>query len=112
MGERKWAKWKDLYNTAEAREKVWMQATDGKDQFGVAHHTGKGNLVPLVYVPTAPAAAAATAPPSVPPSGKTQGEALEDYFNALVTAASTDQNVLAELAESVSKLTKADADLA
>ena len=89
VGGRTWAKWKDLYKTAEAREKVQMQATNGKDPFGAAHHAGKGNLVTLAYVPTAPAAAAATFPSSKPHSGKTQGEALADYFNALAAAAST-----------------------
>ena len=106
-----WAKWKDLYKTTEASKRVRMQATDGKDQFGAAHHYGNGNLVPLAYVPTAPTAAAATVPPSLPPSGKTQGEALEEYFDALAAAASTDQNVLSELTASVSKLTKANNDL-
>ena len=86
MGKIAWTKWKDFYKTVDAREKVRMQATDGKDQFRADHHAGKGNLVSLAYVPTTLAAAAATAYPSVPPSGKTQGESLEDYFEALAAA--------------------------
>ena len=61
--EKTWAKWKSLYKSAEAKEKVRLQATGGKDQFGVAHYSGKGNLVPFVYVPPASAAAANTGPP-------------------------------------------------
>ena len=97
-----------MYKSAKANEKVHKQTTGGNDQFGAAHYAGQGNLVPLAYVTTA---AAASAPPSAPPSGKTQGEALKEYFNALTVAASTNQNLLAELIESVSKLTKTNAKL-
>ena len=48
---RTWAGWKSLYKSAEAKEKVRLQATGGKDQFGEAHYSGKGNLVPFAYVP-------------------------------------------------------------
>ena len=91
-----------MYKSAEAKEKVRLQATGGKDQFGAAHYSGKGNLVPFAYVPPASAAAAATGPPA---------GALDEYFDALAAAATTDQNVVAELVESVAKLTKANAEL-
>ena len=90
-----------MYKSAEAKEKVRIQATGGKDQFGAAHLSGKGNLVPFAYVPPA----SKTAATSGPPEG-----ALEGYFDALVAAASTDQNVLAELVRSVAELTKTNAD--
>ena len=51
------------------------------------------------------------APPGPPPSGKTQGEQLDEYFNALVLAATTDQGILAELVTNNSKLTMANSDL-
>ena len=51
-----------MYKAAEAKEKVCLQATGGKDQFGASHFSGKGNLVPFVYVPPAFAAAATTGP--------------------------------------------------
>ena len=92
---------KKLYKAAEAKEKVRLQATGGKDQFGAAHLSGKGYLVSFAYVP--PASAATT---SGPPEG-----ALEGYFDALAAATSTDQNVLTELVESVAKLTKTNAEL-
>ena len=91
-----------MYKAAEAKEKVCLQATGGKYQFGAAHLSSKGNLIPFAYVPPASAAAATT--------GLTEG-ALEGYFDALAAAASTDQNVLAELVESVAKLTKTNAEL-
>ena len=91
-----------LYKAAEAKEKVCLQATGGKYQFGAAHLSGKGNLVPFAYVPSASAAAATSGPPE---------GALEGYFDALAAAASTDQNVLAELVESVAKLTKTNVEL-
>ena len=50
--------------------------------------------------------ASAAAATSGPPEG-----ALEGYFDTLAAAASTDQNVLAELVESVAKLTKTNAEL-
>ena len=50
--------------------------------------------------------AAAAAATSGPPEG-----ALEGYFDALAAAASTDQNVLAELVKSVAELTKTNAEL-
>ena len=43
--------------------------------------------------------------------GKTQGESLDEYFDALAVAASTDQNVLAELVANVTKLTDVNATL-
>ena len=49
--DKTWAKWKSFYKAAEAKEKVHLQATGGKDQFGAAHYSGKGNLVPFAYVP-------------------------------------------------------------
>ena len=52
--EKTWAKWKSLYNAAEAKEKVRLQATGGNDQFGAAHYSGKGNLVLFAYVPLNP----------------------------------------------------------
>ena len=91
-----------MYKAAEAKEKVCLQATGGKYQFGAAHLSSKGNLVPFAYVPPASAAAATPGPPE---------GALEGYFDALAAAASTDQNVLAKLVESVAKLTKANAEL-
>ena len=91
-----------MYKSAEAKEKVRLQATGGKDQFGAAHLSGKGNLVPFAYVPPASAAAATLGPPE---------GALEGYFDALAAAASTDQDVLAELVKSVAKLTKTNAEL-
>ena len=100
--EKTWAAWKKLYKAAEAKEKVRLRATGGKDQFGAAHLSGKGNLVPFAYVPPASASAATT--------GLPEG-ALEGYFDALAAAASIDQNVLAELVESVAKLTKTNAEL-
>ena len=60
--EKTWAAWKELYKSAEAKEKVRMQATGGKDQFGAAHLSGKGNLVPFAYVPPASTAATTTGP--------------------------------------------------
>ena len=54
------------------------------------------------YVPPASAAAATSGPPEC---------ALEGYFDALAAAASTYQNVLAELVESVAKVTKTNAEL-
>ena len=39
--EKMWAKWKSLYKAAKAKEKVRLQATCGKDQFGAAHYSGK-----------------------------------------------------------------------
>ena len=53
-------------------------------------------------MPPASAAAATTGPPA---------GALDKYFDALAAAATADQNVLAELVESVAKLTKANAEL-
>ena len=53
-------------------------------------------------MPPASAAAAISGPPE---------GALERYFDALAAAASTDQNVLAELVKSVAKLTKTNAEL-
>ena len=58
--------------------------------------------VPFAYIPPASAAAANTGPPE---------GVIEGYFDALAAAASTDQNVLAELVESVAKLTKTNAEL-
>ena len=43
--------------------------------------------------------------------GKTQGESLDEYFDALAAVASMDQNVLAELVANVTKLTAANATL-
>ena len=91
-----------MYKAAEAKEKVCLHATGGKDQFGAAHYSSKGNLVPFAYVPPASSAAATTGP--------LEG-ALDGYFDALTAASSTDQNVLAQLVESVAKLTKANAEL-
>ena len=51
------------------------------------------------------------APPGALPIGKTQGESLDEYFDALAAAASTDQNVLAELVANVTKLTAANTTL-
>ena len=82
--------------------KVRIQATGGKDQFGAAHLSGKGNLVLFAYVPPASAAAATSGPPE---------GALEGNIDALAAAASTDQNVLAELEKSVAELTKTNAEL-
>ena len=72
-----WGAWKELYKSAEAKEKVRIQATGGKDQFGVAHSSGKGILVPFAYVPPA----SETAATSGPPEG-----ALEGYFDAPATS--------------------------
>ena len=79
-----------------------LQATGGKDQFGAAHYSSKGNLVSFAYVPPASVAAANTGPPD---------GAFDGYFDALVATASTYQNILAELVESVVKLTKANEEL-
>ena len=43
--------------------------------------------------------------------GNTQGESQDEYFDALVAAASTDQNVLSKLVANVTKLTAANATL-
>ena len=72
-------------------------ATDGQDQLGGAHCTTGTNVPPP--------------PPSAPigaPTGTTQGEQLDEYFDALAAAASTDQSVLAELVASNTRLTKAN----
>ena len=53
-------------------------------------------------MPPASAASATTGPPE---------GALDEYFDALATAATTSQNIVAELVESVAKLTKANAEL-
>ena len=50
-------------------------------------------------------------PPPAPtgaPVGTTQGEQLDEYFDALAAAASTDQSVIAELVASNTRLTKAN----
>ena len=46
-----------------------------------------------------------------PSLGKTQGEQMNKYFNALALAVSTDQNVLVELVAFNSKLTKTNLDV-
>ena len=65
-----------MFEEAEKKEKTHKQATGGKDQFGAAHCVTGDDLVP-------------GAPPGAPPIGKTQGESLDEYFDALATAAST-----------------------
>ena len=97
---RTWAGWKSLYKSVEAKEKVCLQATGGKDQFGAAHYSSKGNLVPFAYVPPASTSAATTGPPE---------GALDEYVDTLTTATTTSQNIVAELVESVAKLTKVNA---
>ena len=94
--EKTWALWKKMYKSAESKAKVRHIATGGKDQFGAAHRAQE-------RPPPAPSGA--------PPSGKTQGEQLDEYFDALVMAATTDQSVLAELVANNSKLTLANSDL-
>ena len=96
--EQIWSTWKTMFKDAENKEKIRMQATGGKDQFGAAHRAAEDEAVPV-------------APPSAPLSGKTQGDSLDEYFDALAAAASTDQNVLAELVTSVTKLTASNANL-
>jgi hypothetical protein len=95
--EQTWATWKKMFKYAEKEEKIRKQATGGKDQFGAAHCVTGDNLVPDT--------------PPAPPMGKTQGESLDEYFDALAAAASKDQNVLAELVANVTKLTAANATL-
>ena len=96
--EQIWSTWKTMFKDAENKEKIRMQATGGKDQFGAAHRAAEDEAVPV-------------APPSAPPFGNTQGDSLDEYFDALAAAASTDQNVLAELVTSVTKLTASNANL-
>ena len=97
-----WGAWKTLYKVAEAKEKVRIQAAGGKDQFGAAHLSGEGHLTPFDSTPPASEADATSGPPE---------GALEGYFDSLAAAASTDQNVLAELVKSVAELTKTNAQL-
>ena len=87
-----------MYKSAEAKAKVRHIATGEKDQFGVAHRAQERPTIP-------------GAPQGAPTSGKTQGEQLDEYFDALALAATTDQGVLAELVASNSKLTMANSDL-
>jgi hypothetical protein len=93
-----WARWKKMYKSAEAKAKVRHIATGGNDQFGAAHRAQERPNT-------------SRAPQGAPPSGKTQGEQLDEYFDALALAATTDQGVLAELVASNSKLTMANSDL-
>ncbi len=81
-----WAKWKEIYKDAHAKAKVITKAQHGQDQFGAANHVS--NQAP-----------------------QTQGDALDEYFDALAAAATTDKNVLEELVTSNATLTKANAEL-
>ena len=105
-----WAKWKKLYKEEEALERVRVLATNGQDQFGAAHRA-IGNYVPpvlpLVSPAPAPPAPAPPAPTGVP-TGSTQGEQLDEYFDALAAAATTDQSILAEVVAANARLTMAN----
>ena len=82
----------------EALEKVRVLATGGQDQFGAAHRATCTD-------------ARAPSPPPAPtgaPSGTTQGKQLDEYFDALAPATSTDQSMLAELVAPNTCLTKAN----
>ena len=86
-----------MYKSAEAKAKVRHIATGGKTNSGPRIVLKKGPLF--------------LAPPKEPPIWKTQGVQLDEYFDALALAATTDQDVLAELVASNSKLTMANSDL-
>ena len=85
--EKTWALWKKTYKSAKSKAKVGHIATGGKDQFGATHRAQERPTIP-------------GAPPRSPPFGNTQGEQLDEYFDALALAATTDQGVLAELVSS------------
>eukprot|EP00957_Ditylum_brightwellii_P044375 3367195-Ditylum_brightwellii.AAC.1 len=87
-----------MFKKAEARAKVCFLATGRKDQSRAAYCAEE-----MPPIPPAPAGA--------PPLGKTQGEHMDEYFDALALAASTDQGVLTEMVAPNSKLTKANLDL-
>ena len=77
--EKTWARWKQLYKQEEALKRVRVLVTDGQDQFGAAHRATGTNVPPP--------------PPSAPtgaPTGTTQGAQLDEYFDALAAASSTD----------------------
>ena len=59
-------------------------------------------VLPLVSPAPAPPA------PTPVPTGSTQGEQLDEYFDALAAAATTDQSILAELVAANARLTTAN----
>ena len=98
------------YKEEEALERVRVLATDGQDQFGAAHRatgTYVPPVLPLVSPAPAPTVPAPTASTPVH-TGSTQGEQLDEYFDALAAAATTDQSILAELVAANARLTTAN----
>ena len=92
-----WSAWKVLYKEADHQAKISRIAAGGKDQFGTAHEAGSAGFAP----PPAPS----EAPPDTPT------ETLDEYFDALAAAATTEKSVLAELVKANATLTATNATL-
>ena len=75
--------WKTHYKEADHQAKISLIAAGGKDQFGAAHEAGSAGYAPP------------PAPPWGPPDTPTK--TLDEYFDALAAAVTTEKSVLAEL---------------
>ena len=74
--DKTWEEWETHFKSAETKANMSRDALGTQDQFGAAH--GSGLL----------------APPDAPPPAQT--EALDEYFDALAAATSTEKEILEE----------------
>ena len=89
-----WCAWKKMYNVADRKAKVKKKSVGVQDRFGAAH------------------GALTQAPQSQQANGPTMLEAdLDEYFDNLSAASTTDKGVLEELVKSNASLTTTNTEL-